>query len=129
MKIRTDRIERRARERNVRLLVLSTEDGVVWLERSRRDRWSKIEPTNRAETAETARRALLRADGQALDELEETITLSCLERPIVHDSPHLSIFRTTKERASQLAASAQGADEREREERCLARTRGEDVYR
>ena len=108
---------------------MSTEDEVVWLKRSRHDRWSKIEPTTRAEAAETARRALLKAGGQALNDLEQAIRLACLERAIVHDSPYLSIFRTTKERALQLAASAQGADAHEREERYLARARGEDVYR
>ena len=128
MTIRTDRIERWARGKNLRLFILLTEDGVTWLQRSRRDRWSAMERAAPASVLEIAQRAKLTRDDGEARALETELRAAAEERPIIHDSPYLSIFRTTRKRAEQLAASARGGDEDERERRRSARARDENVY-
>ena len=115
------RLERWARTRNWRLFVLLTETRTVWARRSRESKWSLFATVSAAERRDAARRCLLNPNPDAEKILERMLRARSQERPVVHDTPHLTIFRTTDQRTKQIVESAQGGDLPERRRRKAAR--------
>lgn len=115
------RLERWARTRNWRLFVLLTETRTIWTRRSRNSRWSPFVAVSGAERRDAARCCLLNPNPDAEEILERILRARSRERPVVHDTPHLTIFRTTDQRTKQIVESAQGGDLAERRRRKAAR--------
>lgn len=111
------RLERWARTRNWRLFVLLTETRTIWRRRSRESKWSPFVTVSAAERRDAARRCLLNPNPDAEEVLEQLLRARSRERPVVHDTPSLTIFRTTDERTKQIVDSAQGGDSAERRRR------------
>lgn len=115
------RLERWARTRNWRLFVLLTETRTVWARRSRESKWSPFATVSAPERRDAARRCLLNPNPDAEKILERMLRARSQERPVVHDTPYLTIFRTTDQRTKQIVESAQGGDLPERRRRKTAR--------